>query len=158
MKDNIGVSLKKEKEMMAKISELRKSKPMVTKYQQMEGNLGGGGEVGAMKDNIGDIQKQLQELREAKKLQSQAYSKLMEARQKVMGDVPGLFEEREKINASIREKIQERNAERDEFRKQERAFNDYLGKVRELRGKRAKLEREARQTEWDETRKAEKEA
>ena len=46
-----------------------------------------------------------------------------------MGDVPGLFEEREKINASIREKIQERNAERDEFRKQERAFNDYLGKV-----------------------------
>ena len=33
-----------------------------------------------------------------------------------MGDVPGLFEEREKINASIREKITERNAERDELR------------------------------------------
>merc|ERR1719207_325691 len=118
----------------------------------------GAADVGSMKDNIGEIQKQLGELRDAKKLQSQAYAKLMEARQKVMGDVPAMFEEREKINASIREKIQERNAERDEFRKQERAFNDYLGKVRELRGKRAKLEREARQAEWDEKRKEEKEA
>ena len=153
-----SMTLKKEKELMAKMTELRKSKPMVSKYQQMESNMGPTGEVGSMKDNITDLQKQLAELRDAKKLQSQAYSKLMEARQKVMGDVPGLFEEREKINASIREKIQERNAERDEFRKQERAFNDYLGKVRELRGKRAKLEREARQAEWDETRKAEKEA
>jgi len=54
--------------------------------------------------------------------------------------------------------VTERNAERDEFRKAERAFNDYLGKVRELRGKRAKLEREARQAEWDEKRKEEKEA
>jgi uncharacterized coiled-coil DUF342 family protein len=153
-----SMTLKKEKELMAKMTELRKSKPMVSKYQQMESNMGPTGEVGSMKDNITDLQKQLAELRDAKKLQSQAYSKLMEARQKVMGDVPGLFEEREKINASIREKIQERNAERDEFRKQERGFNDYLSKVRELRGKRAKLEREARQAEWDETRKAEKEA
>jgi len=153
-----SMTLKKEKELMAKMTELRKSKPMVSKYQAMESNMGPTGEVGSMKDNITDLQKQLAELRDAKKLQSQAYSKLMEARQKVMGDVPGLFEEREKINASIREKIQERNAERDEFRKQERAFNDYLGKVRELRGKRAKLEREARQAEWDEKRKEEKEA
>ena len=153
-----SMTLKKEKELMAKMTELRKSKPMVSKYQAMESNMGPTGEVGTMKDNITDLQKQLAELRDAKKLQSQAYSKLMEARQKVMGDVPGLFEEREKINASIREKIQERNAERDEFRKQERAFNDYLSKVRELRGKRAKLEREARQAEWDEKRKEEKEA
>merc|ERR1719299_249273 len=33
-------TLKKEKEMMAKIQELRKSKPMVTKYAQMEGAAG----------------------------------------------------------------------------------------------------------------------
>merc|ERR1719152_628638 len=66
----------------------------------------------------------------------------MEARQKVMGDVPGLFEQREAINAQIREKIQERNAERDEFRKLERTYNAYLSEVRDLRGKRAKLERE----------------
>ena len=56
---------------------------MVSKYQQMESNMGPTGEVGSMKDNITDLQKQLAELRDAKKLQSQAYSKLMEARQKV---------------------------------------------------------------------------
>merc|ERR1719321_526276 len=153
-----SMTLKKEKELMAKMTELRKSKTMVSKFQAMENNMGPSGEVGTMKDNITDLQKQLQELCEAKKLQSQAYSKLMEARQKVMGDVPGLFEEREKINASIREKITERNAERDEFRKLEREFNAYLSQVRELRGKRAKLEREARNAEWEEKRKEEKEA
>merc|ERR1719253_2403359 len=124
------------------MTELRKSKPMVTKYQQMEGNLGGAGD-------IGEIQKQLGELRDAKKLQSQAYAKLVEARQKVMGDVPTLFEEREKINASIREKIQERNAQRDEFNKLQREYSVYLSEVRALRGERGRIEREERQKEWD---------
>merc|ERR1719313_2082278 len=82
-----SMTLKKEKELMAKMTELRKSKPMVSKYQAMESNMGPTGEVGTMKDNITDLQKQLAELRDAKKLQSQAYSKLMESRQKVMGDV-----------------------------------------------------------------------
>merc|ERR1719253_1585863 len=124
------------------MTELRKSKPMVTKYQQMEGNLGGAGDIGA-------IQKQLGELRDAKKLQSQAYAKLVEARQKVMGDVPAMFEEREKINAAIREKIQERNAQRDEFNKLQREYSVYLSEVRALRGERGRIEREERQKEWD---------
>merc|ERR1719240_1401113 len=122
---------------------------MVTKYQQMEGNMGAA-DVGSMKDNIGEIQKQL---RDAKKLQSQAYAKLMEARQKVMGDVPAMFEEREKINASIREKIQERNAQRDEFNKLQREYSAYLSEVRALRGERARIEREERQKEWDASKK-----
>ena len=57
---------------------------MVSKYQAMESNMGPTGEVGTMKDDITDLQKQLAELRDAKKLQSQAYSKLMEARQKAL--------------------------------------------------------------------------
>merc|ERR1719247_3076533 len=81
---------------------------MVTKYQAMEGSLGPAN-VDSMRDNITDIKKELDELRDAKKLQNAAYTKLNEARQKVMGDVPALFEEREKINSSIREKIAERN-------------------------------------------------
>merc|ERR1719171_600067 len=89
---------------------------MVTKYAQMEGTTGAEtGAVDSMKNNIDDIKAELNEVREAKKLQSQAYSKLMEARQKVMGDVPKMFEEREEINAKIRAKIQERNVLRDDF-------------------------------------------
>merc|ERR1719321_2351863 len=149
-------TLKKEKEMMAKIQELRKSKPMVTKYAQMEGTTGGEtGAVDSMKNNIDDIKAELNEVREAKKIQSQAYSKLMEARQKVMGDVPKMFEERETINAQIREKIMERNTLRDEFNTRQRAFQSYLNEARALRAERARLERDVREKEWEERRKSE---
>merc|ERR550514_1708265 len=108
-----------------------------------------------MKNNIEDIKKELIEVREAKKIQSQAYSTLMEARQKVMGDVPKMFEERETINAKIREKIMERNALRDEFNTRQRAFSAYLTEARALRAERGRLERESREKEWDERRKSE---
>merc|ERR1719375_1012249 len=150
-------TIKKEKELMAKIQELRKSKPMVTKYAAMEGTTGGegAGEVDSMKNNIEDIKAELTEVREAKKLQSAAYSKLMEARQKVMGDVPKMFEEREAINAQIREKILERNALRDEFNSKQRLFSAYLNEARAIRNDKARLEWEQREKEWEERRKAE---
>merc|ERR1719353_1975460 len=150
-------SLKKEKEMIAKISELRKSKPMVSKYAAMEGASAGAENTGVdfMRNSIDDIKKELIEVREAKKIQSQAYSTLMEARQKVMGDVPKMFEERDTINAKIREKIMERNALRDEFNKDQRAFSAYLNEARALRAERARLERESREKDWEERRKSE---
>merc|ERR1719313_1801652 len=107
-----------------------------------------------MKNNIDDIKAELNEVREAKKIQSAAYSKLMEARQKVMGDVPKMFEEREAINAKIREKIQERNALRDEFNAKQRLFSTYLNEARAIRNDKARLEREQREKEWDEGPKA----
>merc|ERR1719463_64241 len=150
-------TLKKEKELMAKIQELRKSKPMVSKYAAMEGaaaNPDNSG-VDSMKNSIDDIKKELIEVREAKKIQSQAYSTLMEEHFKVMGDVPKMFEERETINAKIREKIMERNALRDEFNGKKRLFDAYLTEARALRAERARLEREQREKDWDERRKAE---
>merc|ERR1719327_2414491 len=130
---------------------------MVTKYAQMEGAATGGetGEVDSMKNNIDDIKAELTEVREAKKIQSQAYSKLMEARQKVMGDVPKMFEEREAINAKIREKIQERNVLRDDFNAKQRLFSTYLNEARAIRNDKARLEREQREKEWEERRKSE---
>merc|ERR1719214_288125 len=123
----------------------------------MEGASAGAetGAVDSMKNNIDDIKAELNEVREAKKIQSQAYSMLMEARQKVMGDVPKMFEERETINAKIREKIMERNALRDEFNTRQRAFSAYLTEARALRSERARLERESREKEWEERRKSE---
>merc|ERR1719311_473244 len=130
---------------------------MVSKYAAMEGAAGSPDNAGvdSMKNSIDDIKKELIEVREAKKIQSQAYSTLMEARQKVMGDVPKMFEERETINAKIREKIMERNALRDEFNTRQRAFQSYLNEARALRAERARLEREAREKEWEERRKSE---
>merc|ERR1719231_1267690 len=141
---------------MAKIQDLRKSKPMVKEYAALEGATGGDeGEVDSMKNNIEDIEAELTEVREAKKIQSQAYSMLMEARQKVMGDVPKMFEEREEINRQIREKIQERNTLRDEFNAKQKEFSTYLNEARAIRTEKARLEREQREKEWDERRKAE---
>merc|ERR1719478_380120 len=140
---------------MARIQELRKNKPMVSKYAAMEGQPADASGVDNMKNNIDDIKKELIEVREAKKIQSQAYSTLMEARQKVMGDVPKMFEEREKINGLIREKIMERNTLRDEFNTKQRAFSSYLNEARQIRGERARLERESREKEWEERRKTE---
>jgi len=150
-------TLTKEKEMMKRIQELRKSKPNIAKYAQMEGATGAvqTGDVDNMKNNIEDIKAELNEVREAKKIQSQAYSKLMEARQKVMGDVPKMFEERESINAQIREKIQERNTLRDEFNAKQRLFSTYLNEARAIRNDKARLERDQREKEWDERRKSE---
>jgi uncharacterized coiled-coil DUF342 family protein len=150
-----SMTLKKEKEMMVKINELRKSKPMVSKYAEMEGAVGESGQVGNMKETIEDIKTELNEVRDAKKLQSQAYSKLMEARQAVMGDVPKFFEEREQVNGAIREKITERNTLRDAFNVKQREFTAYLNEARALRNERAKLERAQRQSEWEERQKAE---
>lgn len=148
--------LKTEKKMMVEISELKKSRPLVAKYKQMEDTAGGGGDVGSMRDSIGDIMKQLNELRDAKKLQAQALSKLQEARQKVMGDVPKLFQKKEAINSEIREKIKERNGLRDAFNIKNREYMGYLNEVRALRGERARIERKQRNDEWETLKKAER--
>merc|ERR1719231_282329 len=141
---------------MAKIQDLRKSKPMVKEYAALEGATGGDeGKVDSMKNNIEDLKAEITEVREAKRIQSQAYSKLMEARQKVMGDVPKMFEGREALNAQIREKIQERNALRDDFNAKQRLFSAYLTEARQIRNEKARLEREQREKEWEERRKSE---
>merc|ERR1719478_1390771 len=66
-----------------------------------------------------------------------------------------MFEEREAINAKIREKIQERNALRDEFNAKQRLFSTYLNEARAIRNDKARLEREQREKEWEERRKSE---
>merc|ERR1719478_278005 len=66
-----------------------------------------------------------------------------------------MFEEREAINAKIREKIQERNALRDEFNAKQRLFSTYLNEARAIRNDKARLEREQREKEWEERRTSE---
>lgn len=108
-----------------------------------------------MRGNIDEVNKALAEVREAKKISQQALAKLVEARQKVTGDVPELFKERETFNAQIRELIRSRNEIRDEFNKKNREYSAYMSEVRAVRGERARLERAQRQGEWAELRKQE---
>merc|ERR1719401_2630587 len=52
----------------------------------------------------------------------------------------------------IAEKVAERNTLRDEFRQKEREFNQYLAEQRRVRQEKVMQEREARQAEYDKTR------
>merc|ERR1719409_1691667 len=113
---------------MVLIKELKASKPLVSKDE---------------------IKAQLAEVREAKKLQQAAYSKLIEARQKVMGDVPELFQEREALNGQVRGLYAKRQEARDEFNTKNREYNAYLSEVRQLRNERYRIERAEKQKEWE---------
>merc|ERR1719473_782017 len=133
---------------MIRIKDLKASRPLVTKYAAMEDKMGPV-DVTTARLSVDEIKKQIDELKEAKKLQQAAYSKLMEARQKGMGDVPQLVEKREELRTQVNTKYSERSALKDEFRKTEQAFKAYLNEVRQIRNERYAIERKERQKEYE---------
>merc|ERR1719473_1809514 len=66
-----------------------------------------------------------------------------------MGNMPELFEDRERLNKLIGEKIRDRNVIRDEFRQKEREYNAYLAEIRKVRQERAAESRAERQKEYE---------
>merc|ERR1711865_181308 len=74
-------------------------------------------------------------------------------RKEELGDMPELIEERDAISKKIREKIEERNQLRDDFRTLEREYNNFLGEQRRLRQEKYADDRLKQQKEWDLTRK-----
>merc|ERR1712060_1032094 len=62
-----------------------------------------------------------------------------------LGDMPELVKSREEGGAKVVEKIKERNQIRDEFRAQEKEYNDYLYKVRQERKERQWKEQQERE-------------
>jgi len=83
-------------------------------------------------DAINSLQEKLKAINEKITAKSAGKEEHFKARDeiKVMGDVPKMFEERETINAQIREKIMERNTLRDEFNTRQRAFSAYLNEMK----------------------------
>merc|ERR1719378_821480 len=130
-----SLSLKQEKELMIKIKELKASRPLVTKYEKMEQNMGPAN-VDAARLSVDELKKQIAEVRDAKALQQAALGKLIEARKKVMGDVPELYEQRDAIRAQINEQYAKLKEMRDEFRQKEAAFKVYLNEIRVIRNER----------------------
>merc|ERR1711948_121296 len=74
---------------------------------------------------------------------------LTEGRQAQLGDLPQIIEKRDEIGKKIQEKVQERNALRDDFRGKEREYNNYLAEQRKARYQKQQAERDARQAEYD---------
>merc|ERR1712048_1230030 len=81
--------------------------------------------------------------REEKKGLQEKIGKLREERDAKLGDVPKWFDERKEIGEKIQEKIKEKNAIRDAFKTEERAYYAYLAEVRKARNERQQEERNA---------------
>jgi len=143
-----SLSLKQEKELMIKIKDLKASRPLVTKYEKMEQNLGPAN-VETARLTVDELKKQISEVREAKQLQQAALGKLIEARKKVMGDVPEIYEKRDTVRAQINEKYAELKAMRETFKTEQQTFNAYLQEVRVIRNERYQIERKERQDQYD---------
>jgi len=145
-----SLTLKQEKELMQKIKDLKAAKQRAQKFEKAAGTDGPADNSGA-KLSMDEIKEQLTEVREAKKLQSAAYAKLIEARNKVMGDVPELFKEREELNGQVRALYAKRNEARDEHYQADREYRAYQNEVRVIRNEKYKIERAERQKEWEST-------
>merc|ERR1719437_295938 len=87
--------------------------------------------------------------RDGKRQVSEKMKELTEGRQAQLGDLPQIIEKRDEISKKIQEKVQERNALRDDFRAKEREFNNYLAEQRKIRYQKQQAERDARQAEYD---------
>ena len=117
------------------IKELKCGKPKVSKVNSVKAEMEGkkpGANIEGLRENIQKQPSDIKEAKEQKRLISAEYAKLNEERQKQMAEMPKLFEEGQKHQGVIQEKINNRNKIRDEFRKEEKAYNAYVKEVRKV--------------------------
>jgi len=141
------LSLKREKELMAKISQLKQVKPQLSKFKSLKQGTGTSDTVGPLRGDLSEIQRKTADLREEKrKLQAQ-YTKIVEARKKSMGGVSHLFDEKTELSEQIKAKIDEVKAIREEKNVKMREFSDFIKVQKESRAERDKAEKIARDAE-----------
>lgn len=144
-----SLTLKREKELMTKIGQLKQVKPQLNKLMKMkDSQVGGTGEtVGSLKVQLAEIQKEISAAREEKQKQSAAYGKLMDARKKAMSGVSHIVEEREKLNNEVKAKLSAIKALKDERNEKFKAFNEYIANQKEARAEREKAEKSMKDAE-----------
>ncbi|KAF4714460.1 hypothetical protein FOZ62_018104, partial [Perkinsus olseni] len=94
-----SLDLKKEKELMKQISELKQTKPQLKKFDAMKTASGeyDTTNVGPLKANLEDIKTNLNSARDERRKLHEQYSKLMDGRRKAMEGMSDIFEAREKL-------------------------------------------------------------
>lgn len=145
-----SLTLKREKELILKISQLKQVKPQLNKLTKMKDSATGGvagDSVGSLKVQLAEVQKEISAAREEKQKHSAAFGKLMDARKKSMSGVSHIFEERDKLNAEIKKKIAEIKGLKDERSEKFTAYNEYIMSQKESRAERDKVEKAAKDAE-----------
>jgi uncharacterized coiled-coil DUF342 family protein len=143
-----SLSLKDEKNYLAEIKELKKNKPMVSQVSQMEDKLAGFDSGVSLRDQSKLIGEEMGKLREKKREIQERLTGLTEKRKAQLGDLPDILAKREEITNQIKEKIQERQALRDDFQAEKKKFQEHLAEQRKLRQEKYQLEKKEQQEAW----------
>jgi uncharacterized coiled-coil DUF342 family protein len=145
------LTLKKEKEYIAQISQLKKRKPEFTAYANKEAEVMSfdTSGVGQMRANAADLSEKINALRDERRKVKEGRDKLVEERRKKQGDMPELFDEREGISKQLGANIRERNAKRDEFYTNQREFNAKMMEEKNARWEKQQVERDVKNAEWE---------
>lgn len=150
-----SLTLKDEKKMMLEIAQLKKNKPEVTKYNQMDQALA---TQKALSDNS-SLKEQLDQINEVMKVHrdrkaelNKEFTELLAERDAQMGNSQEMYGQRDELNNKVKEYIQERNELRDQFRSDEKKYWEYQKELKNLRYEKQRQEREEREKEWQQER------
>jgi len=150
-----SLTLKEEKKYMLEIAQLKKNKPEVTKYNQMEQQSLTKRELNkdtSLKEQLDQINEVMNVHRERKKELNAEFTALLAERDAQMGNSQEMYGQRDELNNKVKEYIQERNALRDQFRQDEREYYEYQKELKNLRWEKQRAEREEREKEWQQER------
>jgi len=150
-----SLSLKDEKKLMLEIAQLKKNKPEVTKYNQMDQAIATKRELNnnsTLKEQLDQINEVMNVHRERKKELNAEFTLIIQERDAQMGNSQELYAVRDELNNKVKEYIQERNELRDQFRKDERTYYEYQKELKNLRWEKQRAEREEREKEWQQER------
>merc|ERR1719491_1292925 len=122
--------------MMLEIAQLKKNKPEVTKYNQMDQALA---TQKALSDNS-SLKEQLDQINEVMKVHrdrkaelNKEFTEMIQERDAKMGDSQEMYGQRDELNNKVKEYIQERNELRDAFRQDERKYYEFQRELKNLR-------------------------
>lgn len=150
-----SLTLKDEKKLMLEIAQLKKNKPEVTKYNQLEQQNATKRELNnnsSLKEQLDQINEVMNVHRERKKELNAEFTELLKERDAQMGNSQEMYTKRDDLNAQIKGFIEERNKLRDEFRQDERKYYEYQKELKNLRWEKQRAEREEREKEWQQER------
>jgi len=146
-----SLSLKDEKKLMLEIAQLKKNKPEVNKYNQMDQAVATKRELNnnsSLKEQLDQINEVMNVHRERKKELNAEFTIILQERDAQMGNSQEMYGQRDELNNKVKEYIQERNELRDAFRQEERKYYEYQKELKNLRWEKQRSDREAQEKEW----------
>jgi len=142
-----SLTLHEEKKILEEIKQLKKNKPLVKQVNAKEQQLTEMASVDSsstMKEKLDTIKKEMDSHFQRKQELSAQLDSLKQEREAQTGDVKGLYDDRDSLNAQNRTLKKELDELNEEFYQKQKAFRDYIREVREQKWQKQQAEIEDR--------------